>query len=132
VVPVTFKTLAGSTAASLLLSVPAACVASAPIPLYDDIGIRLSGILTGTLVRYSGCYAIDTDGASPPVILILPRTTKLTDKGIALSPANGDRFIALDEKITLRGGYTEITTSPTDEFSQANCKGEAFLVNSVD
>jgi hypothetical protein len=102
------------------------------VPLYDDVGIRLSGVLSGKLTRYSGCYALVTDETSTPIILVLPRTTVRTENGIGFGPANGGRFVSFGEAVTLRGGYTDITSSPASEFRQTRCKGEAFLVNSVD
>ena len=108
-----------------------ACASTSASPVYDDIGIRLSGVVTGTLIRFNGCYAVDSNDAGTPVILILPRTTRMKKTQLVFDPANGGRAVSIGEIVTLWGGYTEITDHPDHEYRHVPCKGDAFLVNSV-
>ena len=104
--------------------------ATSNIPLYDDVGIRLSGVLTGTLKFSDGCYSINSD--SSIVYLVLPRGTKFGSNYISLPAENDGAKLALEETVTARGGYIEITDNPNDPHREAMCRGDAFIVNSLE
>ena len=114
---------------SLLLTlVLGACAVTPPIPMYDDIGIRLSGVLSGALVKRSGCFAIRRD-TMDPVILVLPRGSRLHDHGFTLPDRNGGKSFYAGEHITVQGGYMGIPDRTEGEFLNSRCNGEAFFVN---
>ena len=100
--------------------------------MYDDIGIRLSGVLSGTLVQTSGCFAIDREDSWPPVLLVLPRGSQLQRQGFTLPERNGGKSLYLGEHAVVQGGYTEISNVPEDELRDVRCEGEAFVVNRAD
>lgn len=109
-----------------------ACAVNSSVPMYDDIGIRLSGVLSGTIVQTNECFAVDRRDSRPPVLLVLPRGTRLHRYGFTLPERNGGKSFSAGEQVTVQGGYTEITNSPAGEFRDPGCKGEAFIVNHVD
>lgn len=109
-----------------------ACAVNSPVPMYDDIGIRLSGVLSGTVVQTNDCFAVDRWDSKPPVLLVLPRGTRLHGHGFTLPETNGGKSFSAGEQVTVQGGYTEISHSPGDELRYSRCKGEAFIVNHVD
>ena len=97
--------------------------------MYEDIGIRLSGVLSGMLVRKSGCFAVDPGDSAVPVRLILPRGTRWYGEGFKLPEANGGKAFHLGVQVALQGGYTEISNAPGDDLRDYRCKGDAFIVN---
>ena len=118
----------------VLLSVVGICAGcSTPhgAPLYEDIGIRLSGQVNGTLVFRDNCFfAKPADGSA--VILVLPRGTIFRKSRINLPPRNGGATAAVGEQVKLTGGFIEITGHQTDPYRASPCHGDAFIVNTLE
>ena len=102
---------------------------SSSFPMYDDIGIRLSGVLSGMLVQTNGCFAVDRQHSDTPIILVLPRGSKRHRDGFILPERNGGKAFRTGNQVMMRGGYIEISDALADEFRHFRCKGEAFIVN---
>ena len=100
-------------------------------PFYDDIGIRLSGQLSGTLLFRDNCLFAKPIGSSA-VILVLPRSTILQKTRIELPARNGGATAAVGEQVKLTGGFIEITNQQTDPYRASPCHGDAFIVNTME
>lgn len=114
-----------------VIGICAGCSTPHGAPFYDDIGIKLSGQLSGTLVFRDNCFlAKPTDSSA--VILVLPRGTVLQKTRVKLPPRNGGATAAVGEQIKLTGGFIEITSQQTDPYRASPCHGDAFIVNTLE
>lgn len=99
-------------------------------PVYNDIGIRLSGQLGGKVSLSEGCFAVVADGE--PVFLIFPNGTKFEATGFVLPVENGGIPVSVGDEVKVLGGYLSLDGEGDEDFQKTSCRGSAFLVNSME
>ena len=99
-------------------------------PVYEDVGIRLSGQLAGVVSLNDGCFAIVAD--DDPVLLIFPDGTKFRPAGFTLPDENGGISISVGDEVKSFGGYLSLNGEGNEGFQKTKCRGSAFLVNSME